>query len=317
MNLTPRGNLIKGFLVVAFALALLSNYQAIQVFAQDKINQYFLHSVCDRPIHYKIGSVDPRFNLSKDQFLVDVKKAADIWDRVEDKNLFIYDPQGQDNLQISLVFDKRQQLSSQINQLESQVTQKDQVLKPKIEEYNQKKADFEKKITDLNNQIVDWNSKGGAPQDVFEKLTQEQNDLKAEAAELNQMAQDLNLSAQDYNTDVSKLNQTINNFDETLAKKPEEGLFDPNTNQISIYFNNNVNELIHTLAHELGHAVGVPHNSNQAALMYPYSTQMITPASEDIKGLNTICAQNYLDLFGLTVNLEDVKLMLFSWRKLI
>lgn len=299
------------FLFIIAALAIGANFNQVQSFLQTEFNQYFIRTACDTPVDYKIGYVDPRFGLSTTGFLVDVKQAAWIWDKADQgKELFKYDPSNKGALAINLVFDKRAALNNQINNLEGQVKQKNQSLQSNISSYEQQVADFKSRLADFNNQvdalnaqINDWNQRGGAPPDEYQKLAQQQNNLtkeqtnlQAQADSLNQIARNLNLSTEDYNTEVGKLNNTISIFGQALAQKPEEGLFNPNSNLINIYFVNNHNELIHTLAHELGHALGLQHNQNKLSIMYPYSTQSIIPSIDDVNSLKEICSMRYLNL---------------------
>jgi len=281
-------------ILVGMALFIHTNATTIQALAQTEINRYVYKSVCDTPIHYKIGTIDSRFNLTQNELMNDLSQSTQIWDKVEGKNLFDYDQANPDSLTVNLTYDKRQQLTTQINTLKDQASQVDQNLKPKIAAYNQEKADFEKQITDLNSQIDSWNQKGGAPDDVYQQLTKKQQDLQTESDKLNQEAQSLNLTAKSYNSDISNLNQTITTFNNALHQEPEEGLFDPNNNSITIYFSNGQNELIHTLTHELGHSLGLDHNQNENSIMYPYTSQNIVPTPDDITALNQVCSKRYL-----------------------
>jgi len=287
---------ILGLGTIFALITLYTNSAGIKAFAQEKINQYFYVSSCDTPINYTVGTIDPRFGVTKTQFLADIQKAETIWDNTEDNKLFEYNPGSQNSLTINLVFDQRQQLNTRVNNLKNQVGEANQSLKPQISQYNQEKTSLEKQLSDLNNQINSWNQKGGAPPDEYQQLLQEQNDLKTEADKLNQEAKQLNLSTQAYNTDVFNLNHTINTYNEVLLKKPEEGLFNPNTNSINIYFDNSYSELIHTLAHEMGHSLGLGHNQNQKSIMYPYTNQVTTPSADDTKALDLVCQTRYLNL---------------------
>lgn len=253
----------------------------------------FYFSYCDTPIKYRIDTVDPRFKLSKDEFLTDIQQATKIWDDAEGKNLFEYDPNGdKDDLSVSLIYDERQSLDNQINDIQSQLQNQKSDLTPKMQQYQQESADFNNKLAQFEQQVNYWNSQGGAPPDQYDKLKQQQADLQAEADRLNQEAKDLNLSADQYNAKVSELNQTVDSFNAELAQKPEEGLFDGKSYTISIYFDNNHAELIHTLAHEFGHSLGMDHNSDKKSIMYPYSSQSITPSPEDLTALNVVCQQH-------------------------
>lgn len=269
-------------LLIAAGAFLIYGKQATQA-----VVDFVYFSPCDTPIMYRIDSVDPRFKLTKDEFAAHVEEAATIWRTAEGKQLFIQDPKGK--LSINLTFDSRQSLNDQITALEENLDSQKNSINPQIEEYNRLSAEFKKKLNDLNTQIDYWNSNGGAPPNEYEKLKKEQQTLKEEAEKLNSLAKSLNQSTDVYNTEVGKLNQTVDTFKEALAQRPEEGLYDGRKNRIDIYFNINKNELIHTLAHELGHALGLKHVPNAKAIMYAFSTTETTPSSEEIAQLTEIC----------------------------
>jgi hypothetical protein len=243
-------------------------------------------SNCDFPVQYHIGSIDPRFGLSSTDVVSDIQEAINIWDNAEGKNLFVNKPDG---LAINFVYDTRQALNSQIDSLKTQLDEEKNNLDPKIQEFNQRSATFKQNVAKLNQEIAYWNSQGGAPPDEYKKLTDERDALQQEAQELNVLARQLNQTTQNFNAQVGALNQTVDTFNESLKLKPEEGLYVPRENKIDIYFNVNHTETVHTLAHELGHALGMDHNNNKDSIMYPYTTQTITPSADDLAALQEVC----------------------------
>lgn len=247
----------------------------------------FRASPCDTPIEYRIDTVDPQFNLPKDQFVKDVSDAAEIWSKQYGKELFVYNPKG--SLSVNLVFDQRQQLNNQITGLQGTVNTQQNSLKPEIAAYDQRVADFKQKLAAFNSEVSSWNAKGGAPKDVYDQLKTQQQALQVEANQLNNTAKTLNLATEDYNSQVNQLNQTIDTFNSALSARPEEGFWDGNTNTITIYFDITQPELIHTLAHEFGHALGMGHVPDTNAIMYLKTNQTLKLTTDDITELQNVC----------------------------
>ena len=75
------------------------------------------YSKCDTPLTYRVGTIDPRFNLTDDETLTTIQEATALWNNAWTKPIFSYDPKGE--IVISLYYDERQMLSSQINQIQT------------------------------------------------------------------------------------------------------------------------------------------------------------------------------------------------------
>ncbi len=247
------------------------------------------YSPCDTSIAYSIGSIDSRFNVTSDELLTDAKAAANIWNTTQNKQLFVYDSNS--TFTINMVYDSRQALTSEITQLNSDLKQKQGDIDPKIAAFKKKQEDFEVKVNQLNQQIQYWNSRGGAPKEEYDKLVSSQRELQVEAKSLNEEAQSLGQSTQEYNLNAQKLNQTIDNYKQVLQFRPEEGLYEQEgaKRKISIYIDISKDEFLHTLTHEFGHALGLDHIDNENSIMYPQTTTVLQPSSEDTAALNEIC----------------------------
>ena len=257
--------------------------------------KYITKSVCDVPITYRLGIIDNRFNVSPDEFLKDIQESEEIWEKPIAKNIFQFDQSGA--ISINLIFDERQELHSKIDSLEGQLQGGKSTLDSGIVQYDSLVAEFKQKLAALNEKISYWNNKGGAPRDVYEELKKEQSDLQGQADKLNSMAKSLNKDTNQYNTQVGSLNKTVDTFNQVLQGKPEEGIWKPVEKRIDIYFNFDHNELVHTLAHELGHARGLGHLQSESSIMYSFTNKNIDASGDDVLAMNVVCSKNYLREF--------------------
>ncbi|MBI2430521.1 MAG: matrixin family metalloprotease [Candidatus Levybacteria bacterium] len=270
---------------------------AINVFPYHKPlsawHQEFLYkSACDTPKPYKIGSVDPRFNLPKEEFLQITQQAASTWNSTTDKKMLSYDPNA--TLTVNLIFDQRQSLNNQISELEGQLGSEKSSLSSEIAEYEKLAQSFKDRLSAFDNQVKFWNDQGGAPKDEYEKLKKEQEELKAQAEKLNELARKLNRATESYNVQVGSLNQTIQTFKKELERRPEEGIYNPKEQRIDIYFNINKTELLHTLLHEFGHSLSLAHINSDDSLMFPFTTQTVTASPEDIAAITKVCEDQHV-----------------------
>ncbi len=269
---------------------------------RQKAAQLLSYSQCDTPLSYQIGSIDQRFGLSRDQVLNDITMATDIWSKAEGKKLFVYSQTA--NLTVNFVYDQRQSLDTAINQLNTKLNQNSTTLQQQVNKYQAQVTSFKERLVAFKNTVNQYNNEGGAPPSAYSDLIAQQNQFKAEGDSLNAQARQLNLSTNDYNASVSVLNQDINQFNIALAKKPEEGIYNGGNDAITIYFVNNHRELLHTLAHEFGHSMGMIHVGDPAAIMYPYTTDSLMVTSDEMQQLDYICREqssftHWIDEFDL------------------
>lgn len=244
---------------------------------------------CDRPITYHLGEVDPGYGLSKEQFKSKIEKANQIWSLLVSRNLFLEEEDGA--LTVNLIYSERQAMMDKLNKQESNLQQGKQSLDAQVADYKRQQADFERKLSGFNAEIGKWNLQGGAPEDVFNRLKKQQEELKAEADRLNKLAAALNQTAEKYNINIGLFNQTAKNYNQLAAQKPEAGLYNGAVAEIDIYLTRSETELIHTLAHEMGHALGLNHVSDPNSIMYPYTNEVVVPNSQEKTSLIVYCAQ--------------------------
>ncbi len=280
----------KVFGILLIVAILFFVYQNSSVLASN-VGGLFYNSPCATPKAYSIGTIDPRFNITEADFISAAQEADSLWKNADGEPLFVYDPEA--NLTISLIYDERQYLNNQIDDLNNQVEERKDTLKPEIADYENRAAEFKRRNAALNERISYYNNQGGAPEEEYNKLLSEQRSLQQEAKELQAMAGTLNQSTDQYNTQIQALDQKVDSYNDTLETKPEEGIYirEGRNEKIIIYFNNSRPELVHTLAHELGHAISMPHIDNETSIMYPKTTEVVSLSSEDVAALAEVCRE--------------------------
>lgn len=267
-------------------------------------SQYLFSTPCSRPITYRLGQVDPGYGKSEEEFLSQVKSSAEIWDKAYGQPLFVYDPQAE--MAVNLIYTERQLIMDKLSGLEGDLQSGRGSLEALEAEFKRLSADFEVRLEKFNREVEFWNQKQGAPPEEYDRLIKQQADLEVESVRLNQMAEQLNLKVKDYNLQVGEFNQSVQVYNVITEQKPEAGLYDGSVPKIDIYLTVSEAELVHTLAHEFGHALELDHVDNPRTIMYPFSNEIIEPAPEEIEMLKEICSEIRFSKL-LKIKLAEIK----------
>lgn len=243
----------------------------------------------DTRLRYKIGEIDPRFNLTHQQLLELTEQAADIWHLGTNKELFIYDPAAQ--LTINLVYDERQANSQartkELDRIEGSksVIDKERTklreLEAQLHHYKRQieilESNYQAKVEIYNQWVnsVNANRQANLPETI-KQLEYQKEKLKSEHVLLRQQIDFFNAKVDEVNNLVNainsmsdQINQSVDYFNTRF--KPyqfDKGVFNGRT--INIYEFHSINDLRLTLAHELGHGLGIVHTNDPESLMYPY-----------------------------------------------
>lgn len=268
---------------------------------------------CAPPLPYSLGQLDPRFNISKDEFLKDTVQAGSVWEVADGRTLFRYDPEAP--FTINLIYDERQQRSIDAKKLEasrektqtaqqSLAERQTQVLagyEKEKHEYQTLLVSFDAQAAAYNAEVSRWNNQGGAPADVVSKLQDEQKSLKRAQRELETKRQSVNALAAQVNgfskqqvTAVDQYNANVERFNQSYGNQTEE--FDQGVyvgNGINIYQFDDEAHLRGVLSHELGHSLGIDHVANPQSILYPLMGEQrlnpLTLSEEDKMALAAVC----------------------------
>ena len=274
---------------------------------------YYHNIPCQNPIEYKIGIIDSGFDVSTTTFKSDIATAGALWSKAAGKTLFEYNPNG--DVTINLIYDDRQKITDQEQVLNSNIdstTQVAQSVKDQFEslkssyntavaQYKSDLAAYNTALTGYNTEVDYWNGQGGAPASEYQKLQSEKaslatqrSTLESEQANVNSLAGQINSMIDQYNLLVAKINNNVSaiNNDGLSGTQFEEGVYitDSSGKRINIYQFDTQTTFLRVLAHEMGHSLGLLHDTGTQSIMNPVNQgKALVLSAEDITALKALC----------------------------
>ncbi|MDB5189062.1 MAG: matrixin family metalloprotease [Parcubacteria group bacterium] len=264
---------------------------------------------CAKPIPYTIGTVDPKFAMTNAQIIAKLDDASRLWNDAAGKPVFAYDPTNNHAIPVNFVYDTRQQaieLGTKIDTTEASQSTARTELNALVTAYRAAENAYAKAVASLNTASLAYseevrrvNAAGGADKETYARLhteqarlNQQQDELKQQGVVLDAQSAALKTKTAAFNASVNSINKVVNQFNAAVGGDFEEGEYvrDAAGNQrIDIYAYKTQNELIHSLAHELGHVLGLAHNDNPKSIMFPYNKSGVTLSDDDVTALKTLC----------------------------
>jgi hypothetical protein len=266
---------------------------------------------CQAPIKYRIGAIDPRFGISREDFRRDVEDAGRLWEGAARRTLFSYDAKGP--LEINLVYDSRQEATQRLIAVRDGVVQKLEevdALKSKLaplrarfgaldQAYSAQAAAYRQALDVHNRMVRQINQAGGAPEGAYQQLSSESlalrkqgEALEVQKQELNRLTADMNELVRAHNALLERARAEANSVSGSSDAAFEEGRYVRlgGDQQIEIYQYHSEAGLKVVLAHELGHALGIRHNANASSIMAALiQTEHLALTADDINGLGAAC----------------------------
>ena len=275
---------------------------------QDKVTP------CATPLTYSIGSIDPRFGISKSALAADLKEAAGIWTKAAGKDLLAYQESGGD-VTVSLVYDERQAATDKLKDLGIALDKSKETydsLKARYDslsarvaseraQYDAKVAAYKNHEAAYNAEVRAANNRGGAAPDEYKTIQADKAALETEFAALKSYEREMNADIDTVNALATTINQLIvqlnlnvEQYNQTgaAAGEFEEGLyrFSGGVQTIDIYEYSNRVRLVRVLAHEMGHALGFEHVKKSDAIMYKINqSTSLQATAADIAEMNAVC----------------------------
>jgi hypothetical protein len=269
---------------------------------------------CSRPLTYRIGTVDERFGISRQDFALAVGSAADLWNKAIFRDLFREDPKG--DIEVNLVYDYRQAAADKLKALSLKIDNTKGSYDELKARFQNLKGDVEQKLSSLQNDLSVFNArvsafnteneaarrKGGVSEAAYRRLVAEKEELRLTQEDLHRRQEELKEQESTLNSLVVVINElaayhnldvvNYKNTGATLGKEFQEGHYvrKGRVESITVYHVKNSNGLIRTLAHELGHALGLEHLENPKAIMNRLNqSESLELTSDDLAALKALC----------------------------
>ncbi len=253
---------------------------------------------CAAPMSWRIGGIDRGFSISEADALDAVRNAGALWERATGTTLFRVG-EG-DGFPVTFEFDARQAEIDERRQRQAALDAERQGIEARraeleedarrldsdIGEYDLDAREHQRAVRAYNNEMATARRRRDLTEAEQRELARTGEELEREARRLQARARELNARSDAFGRDSDRLNAWIEAFgarqsahvgavpaSPTQAGRYDEtvewtnGETDRVDRRIRIFQFSDVDGLVLTLAHELGHALGLGHAAGPGALM--------------------------------------------------
>ena len=279
-------------------------------------NNFFNKNNCQKEITYSLDTFDERFQIKKEDFLYEVKKANKIWENILKRKLFKY-VENNGEISLNLMYDNRQKNTSIIKEVVDEIKNKNEslekyekILEIQKTDYQSKKEKLKKeiilltkKVENFNTQIKKLKENNKITKEIIEKVNSQKEKLEKEKQYIENTLKKLEKQQSLISRNVNNVNTKIKDFNNDIEyytytqkeahnEKFKQGNFYENEYEknISIYQFEDKIKLKRVLAHEFGHALGMRHVENKDSILYWLNeSDNVIPTKEDIEMIKSIC----------------------------
>ncbi|WP_038034046.1 MULTISPECIES: matrixin family metalloprotease [unclassified Thioalkalivibrio] len=247
---------------------------------------------CEVPITLHLEAVDPRFRLERDAVQAALDAAVSMWDGQTPETLF-RQREGE-GMPVRLVFDERQagaesrdRARAELDRLKRGIAEREERLDHRHSALAADAAGYQRRLEDLQARqreygeaVAAWNAGRMAHSaGNRERLERQRRALDSARDDLEQRRRTLERRRDELNREIRELEGEIEGFNQRVAELNREigatGAFDMAVYEqqgarrsITVFKASDADELRLTLAHELGHALGIEHVDDPAAVMH-------------------------------------------------
>ena len=253
----------------------------------------FVHRPCNIPIHYTLGEVDERFGFDRLTVMMALVEATGLWQEFHEDTLFIESDHPR-AMQVGLVFDERQKAARTRQSLRGGLERDRRALEAdetlllawgeRIErartEHERASQLLKERVRQHEREASDLNQSPDRRSDARRRaLEAEREALQLAVVELERVGMELNADIAAYNRRAEDARQRAIDFQERVGRynaaspgnEIESGRYsyDPvDGRRIEVFRAESTDELVWVFAHELGHALGIGHVADPAAVMH-------------------------------------------------